>query len=339
MPIEAVTDERVLRDVVARVAELLPQTDGTVLAHIDLSLESIGHDAGQLLNMLFGNSSLLDDVELVDVDLPPPVAQTFGGPLLGIEGLRRLTGAQGRALTCAALKPIGSTVDDLARMAHTFAAAGIDVIKDDHGWADQRSAPFRERVVACQRAVAQATNGGPTQCVYAPSLSGHSEELRAQIRFAIDHGVRAVLIAPMIAGVSNFNALRREFPALAFLAHPALAGHQIRPSLLLGKLFRLFGADAVIFPNHGGRFSFSREECRAIASNLRAPSHGLRPALPVAAGGMSIDRVPELAAEYGCEVMLLIGGSLLTARDRLAERSREFVVAAAAASMTAKVAA
>lgn len=328
MPLEAVTDERVLHEVVARVVDLRPCDGGGVLAELDLSLESIGGDAGQLLNMLLGNSSLLDDVELVDVDVPLELATRFGGPRHGIEGLRRLTGVEGRPLTCSALKPIGSSADALIAMATAFATAGIDIIKDDHGWANQTSAPFRERVLACQPAIERVANGS-SRTVYAPSLSGPYDELRAQARFALEHGVRAVLIAPMIVGVSNFKALREEFPSLAWLAHPALGGHQIRPSLLLGKLFRLFGADAVIFPNHGGRFSYSREECQAIASNLRAQCHGLQPALPVPAGGMSVDRVPELIAEYGRDVMLLIGGSLLMARERLAERSREFVAAVA----------
>ena len=118
-----------------------------------LSDESIGNDAGQLMNMLFGNSSLLDDVEVVAVTVPDTLAARFGGPALGIEGLRRLTGASGRALSCTALKPIGSTVEDLARMTAAFAEAGIDIIKDDHGWAAHASASFEERVVACQREV------------------------------------------------------------------------------------------------------------------------------------------------------------------------------------------
>lgn len=37
-------------------------------------------------------------------------------------------------------------------LAGTFARAGLDIIKDDHGIADQARAPFAERVVACQRA-------------------------------------------------------------------------------------------------------------------------------------------------------------------------------------------
>ena len=43
------------------------------------------------------------------------------------------------------------------------------------------------------------------------------------------------------------------------MAHPALAGvARIAPALLIGKLFRLFGADLPVFPNHGGRFGYSR---------------------------------------------------------------------------------
>ena len=58
----------------------------------------------------------------------------------------------------------------------------------------------------------------------------------------------------------------RDNPELAFLAHPALAGARAsRRALLFGKIFRMLGADAVVFPNHGGRFGYSRETCRALA--------------------------------------------------------------------------
>jgi ribulose-bisphosphate carboxylase large chain len=332
MPVEAVTDARVLREVVARVESVVPQPDGAALAHLALSAESIGSDAGQLMNMLFGNSSLHGDVEVVAVEMPPAMARTFGGPSLGIAGLRDLVHAPGRALTCTALKPIGSTVADLARMTGVFADAGIDVIKDDHGWAAHGQASFEQRVVACQREVERANRGRPGRTLYAPALSGAFETLRQQVRFARDHGVRAVLVTPMIAGVSNFQALRREFADMALLAHPALAGNQIAPEALLGTLLRAFGADAVIFPNHGGRFSYSRATCQAIATRLREPQPGQRPALPVPAGGMAVERVPEIVAEYGVDSMLLIGGSLLMARDQLAARSRAFVETVAAAS-------
>jgi ribulose-bisphosphate carboxylase large chain len=338
MPAEAVRDARVLRDVVARVEAVEPQPDGSHLARLSLSVESVGDDAGQLMNMLFGNSSLHADVEVLDVRLPAALASYFGGPNHGIDGVRERVGARsGRALTCTALKPIGSTPADLAAMTATFARAGIDLIKDDHGWADQASAPFEARVRACQTMVqeANAQRGDGGRSLSLPSLYGHHGQMQRQIEMARAAGVEAFLIAPMNCGVATFNALAREHRDCVFMAHPALAGcGKLAPPLLIGTLFRLFGADAVIFPNHGGRFSYPAALCHAIAAAARAPwpAAPIRPALPVPAGGMSVDRVDEIVREYGSDTVLLIGGSLLIARERLAERSRAFVAAVHAAS-------
>jgi ribulose-bisphosphate carboxylase large chain len=328
MPLEAVTDPRVRDQVVARVlnVQTTQANEGELtVARIALAAETVGTaDAGQLLNMLFGNCSLQSDVELCDLELPPQYAQAFGGPQHGIEGLRRLCGAHGRPLTCTALKPIGSTPEQLAALAATFAEGGIDLIKDDHGWADQASAGFKARVAACQRVL--RADGGSRRTLYAPSVSGSALKMYDQVSYARDQGVRVFLIAPMIAGLANFHALTRAFPDVAFIAHPALAGNaRIAPPVLLGKLFRLCGADATIFPNHGGRFTYPHATCHAIAGAARDPWHGLRATLPMPAGGMTVERVPELVRDYGCDTGLLIGGGLLTAREQLAERTRAFV--------------
>ncbi len=330
----SVSDSHVLDTIVARVDEVTSNNDGTHTARLALSAETIGDDAGQLMNMLFGNASLQPDVELIDVEVPAAFARVWGGPNQGIAGLRRHTGALERPLTCTALKPIGSTIESLVHLCKVFAGAGIDVIKDDHGWANQRSAPFAERVRACQQAVSEsnAARGGRT--LYAPSLYGHHDQMRAQIELALSEGVRLVLIAPMVCGVATLVGLKREFEDMMFIAHPSLGGLRIAPEALFGKLFRLFGADAVIFPNHGGRFSYSREACRAIAKNNTQPWHDLKPALPTPAGGMSVDRAAEMVGEYGRDSMLLIGGALLSAREQLAARSTEFVNAVAMAAET-----
>ena len=133
----------------------------------------------------------------------------------------------------------------------------------------------------------------------------------------------------MILGLPTLHALTRQHPDIAFLAHPAMAGAaRIAPPLLLGRLFRLLGADATIFPNHGGRFGYSPATCRALAAAARGDWHGLAPCLPVPAGGMTIERVDGMLDFYGADVMLLIGGALLAERDRLT---------AAAAAFTARV--
>jgi len=326
-PLEAVMDRRILDEVVGRVHAITPIDDGVFDVSIDLATETVADDASQLMNVLFGNASLLDDVALVGVDLPSGIARTFGGPRFGIDGLRDLTGVRGRPLTCAALKPQGSTTEALASLARTFARAGIDVIKDDHALAHQAAAPFDERVPAVQRAV-QATNAEfGTRCLYAPNVIGTYDAVRRQVDLARSLGVRIVLHAPMLNGASSLSALARN-GEVAIVAHPALAGAtRIAPPLLLGTLFRLFGADASIFPNAGGRFTFTQDACMGIADAARRPWLDLAPMLPVPAGGMSVERVPEMRERFGIDAMMLIGGSLLRARERLDERCRAFVAA------------
>ncbi len=333
MPLEAIRDARVRDEVVATVERILPSPargrgaggEGAFEVTLGLAVGTTGHEASQLANMLFGNCSLQPEVELLDVAFPPGYARSFPGPEFGIAGLRAMLAAPDRPLTCTALKPQGSTLDHLVHLARTFALAGVDVVKDDHGLADQASCPFAARVPAVQQAIAEANRetGGAT--LYAPTLSGDPRALAGQLQVARDCGLRIALVAPMLVGLPVFVELRRE-SGLALLAHPAFAGAtRIAPALLLGKLFRLFGADATIFPNHGGRFSYGRDTCLAIAAASRDPWEGLAPILPVPAGGMGVERVPEMIADYGRDTMLLIGGGLLVAGDRLAERSREFV--------------
>jgi ribulose-bisphosphate carboxylase large chain len=324
MPVSAISDAHVLEEIVARVESITPR-GGAFEVVLGRAPATTGAEASQLLNMLFGNCSLQPEVELADVAFPEGYEKAFPGPRFGIDGIRVAAGVRGRALTCSALKPQGSTVEHLAGLARTFALAGIDVIKDDHGLANQGFSTFAQRVPAVQRAIAlvNAETGGRT--LYAPTFSGGPAALREQARIAKDCGVRMALVAPRRVGVPAFFALQVELD-LPILAHPAFGGAtRIAPPLLLGKLFRLFGADATIFPNYGGRFSYSRETCLAIADAARSAWATMKPALPVPAGGMSVERVDEMTADYGRDTMLLIGGSLLSAGDRLLERSREFV--------------
>jgi ribulose-bisphosphate carboxylase large chain len=329
MPLSAISDARILGATVARVEDIFPHA-----GHFDVVLgiapATTGHEASQLVNMLFGNCSLQPEVELIDVDLPVGYEKAFPGPRFGIEGLRGLAGVSGRALTCTALKPLGSSAEYLAHLARTFSLAGLDIIKDDHGIANQEYAPFAARVRAVQAAVDEANRETGGRTVYAPTFSGGPSALAAQARVAKECGVRMALVAPMLVGLPAFVELQSQL-GIPVMAHPAFAGaSRIAPPLLLGKLFRLLGADATIFPNHGGRFGYSRETCLGIASAARSPWQGLRGALPVPAGGMTVDRVPEMLDVYGRDTMLLIGGGLLSAGDELAKRAREFVARVAA---------
>jgi ribulose-bisphosphate carboxylase large chain len=338
MPASAIRSDYVRRHTLGQVAEIVPLDDHYFRVVLELAVATTGFETGQLMNMLFGNCSLQDDVQLLDVDLPTDLLRAFAGPRFGIPGIRRRLGIATRALTCTALKPQGLSADELADLCATFAGAGIDIIKDDHGIADQAYSPFKARVQACQRVMREVAAATGHHACYAPSLSGSPRQLQEQIRIVTGEGVGMVLAAPMIMGLPVFSELVREQLDVPVMAHPALSGAlRIAPPLFYGKLFRLFGADAVVFPNFGGRFSFSLETCHALVAAARAPWGDHATALPVPAGGMSVERVSEMIDAYGLDTMLLIGGGLLSAGDALADRCREFVTQVASASAAARI--
>ncbi len=328
VPAEVIRDAFVAEHVVGRVDGVRRGDDGVHEVRIRLSTETTGCDVAQTINMLFGNSSLHDHVELIDVEFPPDFMAQFVGPRFGIAGIRELLGVEKRPLTCAALKPQGLPPERLAALCHTLAMAGIDVIKDDHGLADQSYAPFAARVAACQRAIAHAQRECGRTTLYAPSLVGSPRALSAQAQIARSEGAQMLLLAPALIGMPAFAELVGDEVDVPVLAHPSYAGAaRVAPPFLLGKWFRMLGADAVIFPNFGGRFAYSERICADIARNARAPMANLHPALPVPGGGLSVERTREVVGFYGTDVMLLIGGSLLTAGDRLLERTQAFVAA------------
>jgi len=323
MPVEPIDDAFVLNEILGRVDSIREIAPGEYEVKIGLAAITTGYEAGQLINMILGNTSLQDGIALVDATFPDDVAKAFGGPSHGLEGLRGRVGASG-ALSATALKPQGSTPEALAKLAHAIALGGIDYIKDDHGIADQFYSPFAERVPMIAEAVHKAARqtGIPTR--YLPSLNGNLDRQRRQIEICRANGVDGVLIAPMIAGFSQFVTLKEENPDFAFMTHPSLGGWKMDAALLFGKLVRMLGADATVYCNYGGRFGYSAQQCRAIANNALADWPGIKPCVPVPAGGMLLERIPELLDFFGQGVMLLIGGSLLSQKDKITDETRKF---------------
>jgi len=334
LPRTALRDPFVLENIVGRLVSVTALDAARHRVIIDFPISATGDDPAQFLNVLFGNSSIQEHVQLADFTLPSPQdwparAQTLPGPRFGAPGLRQITGVRDCALTSTALKPIGLTTERLATLCGLFARAGLDIIKDDHGLANQSFHPFAERVRACQRAVREANAATGRQSIYVPNLIGSPGTVLGQLKLAQDEGCRAVMLAPMLLGLPFLAEIVREHATVPVIGHPSFGGAtRIRPELLYGKLFPLYGADATIFANFGGRFAYSRETCRALADALVQPTvPGLLPTFPMPAGGIKYQSVAEVLGFYGPEVILLIGGGLYEAGDdaALSARAQEFV--------------
>ncbi|MCZ7582736.1 MAG: RuBisCO large subunit C-terminal-like domain-containing protein [Deltaproteobacteria bacterium] len=183
---------------------------------------------------------------------------------------------------------MGLSAAECAELAGRLARAGIDIIKDDHGLTDQPFARFEERVVLCAKAVRRANWDTGGQSIYMPNVSAPADELDRRVALARHAGAGGLMIAPGLVGFDTVRRLSQDDRArLPIMAHPSfLGGFTTQPEsglgfgVLYGTLSRLAGADAVIFPNYGGRFSFSREDCAEIAAACAEPLGRTHPIFP-----------------------------------------------------------
>jgi len=289
------------------------------LATISYSEDDVGGDFLQFLNIVFGNSSIKPGLKVEDIGLSSGILDLCRGPRHGIAGLRARAGIGQTPLLMSAIKPVGLSTKELASLARDFAIGGVHFVKDDHGLVDQRTSPFSERLRACVAAVgeANAKTGGRTSFV--PNITGPATAIVERAKEAQEAGAGGVMIAPALAGYDIIRTLAADQDfTLPVVSHPAFSGaNVVSPDCgfthrtFFGTLHRLMGADAVIYPNFGGRFGFSREECLSISAACAAEMGGLKTIAPAPGGGMTLDRVAEMRAAYGNDIMYLVGGALL----------------------------
>ena len=333
LPDQLTPDGFIREEILGRIEAIEEAGPGRFDVRISYADACAAGELTQFLNVVFGNTSLKPGIRVQGIALSPGILGLFPGPRFGIKGVRKRVGQPNKPLLCTALKPMGYSPREIAKLAHGFAMGGVDIIKDDHGLSDQPFCRFEERVRACVAAVAEANARSGHGSLYAPNITAPFPRLLERARFAVEQGAGALLIAP---GLTGFDAMRHlaADPSihLPILAHPALLGSAVTGmgngfshGVLFGLLQRLAGADVSIFPNYGGRFGFSRPECAEIAAACTGPLGELAPIFPSPGGGMTLDRVPDMLDLYGEDVLFLIGGGLYGHSPDLAANVRYFL--------------
>jgi ribulose-bisphosphate carboxylase large chain len=331
-PFDLLPEGDIPENIIGQIESMHPadEDQSSYITRISFAVENAGHDLVQLLNVIFGNTSIKPGVRVEKFELPDSMINRFRGPRFGREGLRTLLGAPDRPLLCTALKPMGLSVQDLANQAYQFALGGIDIIKDDHGLADQVFSPFEERVQRCAEAVSRANQQTGYRSFYMPSLGLRADQLLEKAHFAKQNGVGGLMVPPGLVGFDSMRMLADDDGLnLPVMLHPAFVGSYVTAPTngfshyaLFGQVARLAGADATIYPNWGGRFSFSKQECISIVAGSQDPMGNLKTIFPTPGGGMTFDRLPEMLEVYGKDVIFLMGGGLHRIANTLVESSR-----------------
>ncbi|MBA4398640.1 MAG: ribulose 1,5-bisphosphate carboxylase large subunit [Anaerolinea sp.] len=292
-----------------------PERYEAVISYAD---EISGYELPQLINVIFGNISMKPALRVMELDLSEKLLEHFKGPRFGISGLRDLVGVHDRPLLFTATKPIGLSAQQLADMAYQLALGGLDIIKDDHGLADQPFAPFKERIARTAEAVAKANAKTGLHTLYAPNVTGPFETMLERIHFAKAAGATGLMLLPGYCGLDFVRRVAEDDEiGLPIVVHPAFMGSFVLSPdfgvshfVLHGQFMRLAGADITVMPNYIGRFSYSREECNSIARGCHVPMREIKSIFPGPGGGISPESFADMLEVYGRDVVYLISGNL-----------------------------
>jgi len=328
MPLDAVPG-KIKASHLAKVFSFDPIGDNKYRCVIECPERSAGSEISQFINIIFGNISLTPGILLTDVDWNG-VKDILPGPAFGVEGIRNQLGIYNRALSCTALKPLGLNSGELAKLCYEFAINGIDVIKDDHGLANQVSSPYEERVTACCDAIDRAAQKTGKRAAYYPNITGDPHEVLKRYEFAVKAGASGVLLCSHISGLPLMSSLARigEVPVMA---HPSFTGsYVIHPdsgidkAFYYGSFWRALGADSVVFTNAEGRFQFTEKEVESIKKRATDEEVPFKKAFPTPGGGIDRNTVLKWLRFYGMDTIFLIGGSLYIHPEGIGQASKEF---------------
>ena len=141
-------------EIVGRVESIASYDKFSSIVEISYSIKCIGKEILQLLNVIHGNSSMFNNVKVIDIKLNA-LLKSFPGAKFGIEGFRNIVGHT-KAIIAPVIKPQGLSSDDLANIAYKCALAGADFVKEDHNLVNQSHSSFKERIEKISLAVKKA---------------------------------------------------------------------------------------------------------------------------------------------------------------------------------------
>lgn len=211
--------------IVGQIEDLKKAEPGAYYATISYDPTAVGNEMAELLNMLFGNTSLQPGIKLMSFDLPEAMYDNYPGPRFGRTGLRDLCGVPRGPILMSAIKPLGRSPKELGQMVYDLAMGGCPIIKDDHSLMNQDYAPFEERVLQCVMALADAKEKTGKKSMYIANCTADGLQFLDRAYKAKEIGADGIMAAPAITGFTMIRDLARirtlTFPFSSIPASPA----------------------------------------------------------------------------------------------------------------------
>jgi len=305
----------------ARVRSVTPVAGSSV--DVEIAFPLLNFRSGglpMLMTTLLGNDPSTGIAgTLVDLALPAGYAREFPGPRLGIAGWRERLGVRGRPLLLNPMKPCtGLSPEATAAIAAEVAHGGIDLVKDDEVLADASFSHVAERCRAVRLALDKVAAETGHRAHYVVSITDRTRRMRDHLRAAQDGGADGVMVAALMVGLDALQEVVEELDgALPVIAHTAgldmfggRDGLTVAPEILVGRLMRLAGADAVLIGSPWARRRTPEPLWQRMADLLRDPWGALTRAFPVVGGGVVAEQLADVVGLLGIDVIVTAGGSI-----------------------------
>ncbi len=289
------------------------------LIQIAFPFVNIGSQIPMMLTAVIGNISMAGQIKLVDVRFPKKYLAGFKGPKFGIDGVRKLLGVKKRPLLNNMIKPCtGYRLELGAELFKQAAMGGCDIIKDDELIADASFNSIIGRVKRYMQIEQEVYEKTGEHTLYTVNISDSVPKVFENASKAVECGANAIMINYVAVGLTVLQALAED-PKInvPILGHMDVSGamymspyHGLSSHLILGKLPRLAGADIVVIPAPYGKAPVITEKFDAMARNLTFPLYNLKPAWPMASGGITPSMVPKVMQELGNDIVIGSGGGI-----------------------------
>lgn len=284
----------------------------------------------QLLSSLAGNifsMKCVDKLRLEDLSLSTKYINSFQGPKLGVNGVRKLTKIHKRPLIGSIIKPkVGLTSKQHAKLAYDIWTNGIDVVKDDENLTSMKFNKFETRVKEVMKLKRKAEKETGCQKIHVFNITAPMDIMLHRAKLVKKHGGKCVMVDLVSVGLDNVQVLRKL--DLGMIIHGHRAGHSMfsrnprhgMSMLVIAKLSRLAGIDQLHTGTVVGKMDGTKEEVininlalkedAGINRVLREDWGRIKATLPIASGGLHPGLVDKMIKILGEDLIINFGGGL-----------------------------
>jgi len=305
------------------------------LEHFDI--KDIPQFQASVLGNIFGLKEL-EELYVFDISFPVGYQRQFTGPVLGLDGIRKLAGTlkSRRPHIGTIVKPkVGLTAKEWARVAYDAYSGGLDLVKDDENLVDQDFCKWKDRLHETVKSIEKAGGETNQNHLYSSNITDKYSRMVERVEYLNEMGLQRhviVMLDTYVLGISALQEILEITKKYKFATHGHRAGFAAANRGNFGinfqvyeKFYRLLGIDQLHIGTGIGKMEgsplmikryhdiadqFKLDEKLYLGSLEMEFAPGINPMLSIASGGVNASMIDALIALHGKDTNIQAGAGV-----------------------------